>query len=285
MTTHTRTRTRTTAGVLLALAAAVLLAACSGPRYARETFHESRETEVVLRTRTDVNPGYEHPATISAIRMAHILASLDVRFDENEKKNARTPAIPVESVYPLGELVSRALAAADERQDVVVMAKFRERRLKLFTSETLTAFSVSLKNDQLYFQISRVGWPVPKNPNERIQEPKPGKEYQAFKVLPSSGVLPVGRQLVAVDWRRASFRRPEAIRVGAGGRVKRRTILMEEPEAEAPSAAPEDTVDLSDLTPAALRTLADLEEERRAGSVGEAEYRAKKRKILAEGTR
>ncbi|NNL66602.1 MAG: hypothetical protein HKP30_10190 [Myxococcales bacterium] len=278
-------RRRSVARVAFSLAVACLLSACSGARYSRETFHESRETEVILRARTDVNPRYEHPATISAIRMAHILASLDVRFDENEKKNARTPAIPVEAVYPLGELVSRALAAADERQEVVVMAKFRERRLKLFTSETLTAFSVSLKNDQLYFQISRVGFAVPKNPNERIQEPKPGKEFQAFKVLPSSGVLPVGRQLVAVDWRRDSFRRPEAIRVGAGGRVKRRTILMEEPEAQAPRAAPEDTVDLSDLTPEALRALADLEEQRRAGSIGEAEYLSKKRKILAEGTR
>ena len=263
-------------------AVSLLLAACGGPRYSRDTFYEGGDFRVVLRARTDVNPGYEHPTTISAVRLAHILASIDVRFDENETKNARTHAIPVELIYPLGEQLARALAKADPTQDVVIDASRHTRSLKLFTSERMTSIAASMKNDQLRIHVGRVDWAVPKNPNERVREIDVKKEFQSFKVLPSNGIVPIARQVVAVDWRRDSFRRADAIRIRSGGRVERRTVLMEEPEEVAPAVAPEDTLDLSKVSPAKLRALADLEEARQAGSIGEAEYMAQRRKILSE---
>lgn len=267
--------------LVVAACGALVVAACGGPRYSREIFHESGDFKVVLRERTDLNPRYEHPVTISAVRLAHILASLDVRFDEDETKNARAPAVPVELVYPLGELLAQALAKASPAEDVVVDAERRTRQLKLFTSKKLTSLAVYLKNDQLFVHVARVDWDVPKNPNERIREPDVDKEFQSFKVLPGSGIVPVARQVVAVDWRREGFRRADAIRIRSGGRVERRTILMEEPPDEAPSALPEETVDLGTLSPEALRALADLEEARRDGALSEAEYTAERRKILS----
>lgn len=267
------------------LAAALVLAGCAGPRYERETFYENRDITITLRGRTDVNPDYEHPVQVSAVRLSHILASLDVRFDDQEKKNARTPVVPIEAIYPLGELVSRALAAAKPEQEVVVSALLRSRKLKIFTEKTLTAFIVYMKNDQLVFHISRVGFTVPKNPNDRVHEPKQGKSYQDFKVLRSKSIVPIAPQAVAVEWRHPDFRKADAVRIGRGGKIKRRTVLIEEPEEEAPEETPADVVDLSTLTSDALRQLADLEDERRRGDINEAEYVARRRKILEKGAR
>jgi hypothetical protein len=269
----------------LALAAAPAWLAGCGARYVRDTIHEGRDIQIVLRSKSGQNPGYDHPATISAIRITHILASLDVRFEDQEKKNARTPAIPVELVYELGELLSQALQKADSTQEIVVMAQRRERTLKLFTEKRLTSFVVQLKNDQLLIHLSRIDWPMPKNPNERVREPEPGKELMKFRVLPGKSIVPVAPQSVAVDWRDDAFRRADAIRLAPGGRVERRTILLEEPPEQAPSAAPGSAVDLSTLSPEALRELADLEEQRRSGAVGEAEYLARRRQILERGQR
>jgi len=283
---------RSLALLVLAAPLAASLLGCFGPRYARETYHESRAVEVVLRGRTDVSPGYDHPATISSVRMAHILASLEVRFDDQEEKHARTPVVPVEAVYPLGDLVSGALAEAEPSQEVVVEATFRSRTLKIFTEKEQTALVVYLKDDTLVVHVARVGFPVPKNPNDRLREPRPGEEYQDFRVLGSDAIRPIAKQAVAVDWRDPAFRRADAIRLRPGGRVERRTILLEEPAAVAPEAGPAgapapsaEAVDLSELSPEALRRLADLEEERRRGVIDEIEYRARRREILAEGRR
>jgi len=276
---------RTVATLLLAVGGLVI-AAC-GPRYVRETFYEQRDYKLVLRGRSGTNPGFDHPASISAVRLTHILASLDVRFEEHEKKNARTPAIPVEFLYPLGDLVSKAFAKADATQELVVMAERRERTLKLFTEKRLTSLVLWLKGDQLYVHLSRLDWPMPKNPSERIREPVPGKAFQKFKVLPGTAIVPTAQQTVAVAWRDDGFRRADAIRLSPGGRIKRRTVLMEEPEALAPSRSRGDAegVDLSTLSPDALRELADLEEARRAGEVGEQEYLSRRREILGPGRR
>jgi hypothetical protein len=268
------------------VAAALALSSCLGPRYVRETYHEDRDVTITLRGRTDTNPGYEHPVQISAVRVSHILASLDVRFAGDEKKNARTPVVPLEAIYPLGQLVSGALAKAKPDQEVVVSAMIRSRKLKVFTEKTLTAFIVYMKNDQLVFHISRVGFAMPKNPNERIHEPKQGKTYQDFKVLRTKSIVPIAPQAVAVEWRHPDFRKADAVRVGRGGKIKRRTVLIEEAEEDVPDEAPDvDAVDLSTLTSDALRDLADLEDERRSGAIGEAEYVARRREILEKGAR
>ena len=266
---------------LALLAAAAVLAGC-GPRYVRETFYENRDIEIVFRARSDVPGSYEHPAQISSVRMAHILASMDVRFEEQQRKNARAPAVPVELVYPVGDLLAKAFAKAKPEQEIVVMAQRRARTMKLFTERLLTSFIVYMKNDQLFFKIHHVDFPMPKNPNERVREPRWDKEAMDFKVVPSKNIIVAGRQVVAVEWRDPSFRKGDAIRLGRGGKVERRTILLEEPEELVPDETPAgEAVDLSTLSPDALRALADLEEARRKGAIDEAEYVARRRQILA----
>jgi len=86
----------------------------------------------------------------------------------------------------------------------------------------------------------------------------------------------VGPQEVAVDWRDPAFREPRRISVTPTG-VHRRTILMESPETPAGEAERS-----GELSPAALRALADLEEARRAGRVSESEYQARRQEILEQ---
>lgn len=264
----------------LVAALALGLAGCLGPSWQRQTVYQDSDVEVVLRSEKGAPPAYDHPVTISAVRTAHILASLDVRLDDQEEKNARTPAVPLDLVFPLGELVADALAQADATQHVLVMARRTERNLKIFTEKRLTSFVVYMQNDRLYVHLGHVDWEVPRNPNERIYEPAPGKALMKFRVLGGRGILPVGPQAVAVDWRDDTFRRASSVRLRPGGRVQRRTILMEEPVEEAPAPRVEDTVDFSELSPETLRELADLEEARRSGEVSEAEYRARREDLL-----
>ena len=90
------------------------------------------------------------------------------------------------------------------------------------------------------------------------------------------GPEPTGHQSVAVDWREERFRNPTTIRVGPGGKMTRRTVLMEE---EAPAAEPAGDLALP-TDPAALRALADLEEARRSGAITEAEYQRRRRELM-----
>ena len=98
----------------------------------------------------------------------------------------------------------------------------------------------------------------------------------AFRTLASEGIDPIGPQRVAVHWRDERFRQPTNVRVGPGGKMSRRTILMQE---EAPAEAPLPAQSLPS-DPDALRALAELEEARRAGAVSEAEYQRRRREIL-----
>jgi hypothetical protein len=97
-------------------------------------------------------------------------------------------------------------------------------------------------------------------------------------VLASDGIDPTGHQSVAVSWKDDRFRNPTSVRVGPGGKVTRRTVLMEEeaPASEAPAAGESELP----ADPERLRALADLEEARRAGDITEAEYQRQRRQLL-----
>jgi hypothetical protein len=73
------------------------------------------------------------------------------------------------------------------------------------------------------------------------------------------------------------------VHVGPGGKVNRRTVLMEEEVPAEPDAAVSPEAMPSD--PEALRALADLEESRSKGELTEAEYLRRKRAILEAGSR
>jgi len=268
---------------LLALGCALLASAGCGTRYARVPIHQDDTATVVLRAELrDGKPlarGFLHPATISGVRLAHMLAQIDVRVgDGDDAKNERRPAIPTELVYPLGDLLAQALAKADPSQEVVVQAMRHERRLGLFTQTFATSFIAFVgEDDRLHLQLSRLDWPVPKGQEDEAREPVPGREVMAFRVLASEGVDPTGHQSVAVHWRDERFRNPTTVRVGPGGKVTRRKVLMEDetPAAEPPASGVELPSD-----PEALRALADLEEARRSGEITEADYQRRRRALL-----
>ena len=228
----------------LCLTAALLLGSAGcGTTYARVPVHEDDLAKVVLRAEQrdggPVDRGFAHPATIAGVRLAHVLAQIDVRVDKgDDAASERQPAIHTDLVYPLGDLLSRALAQADPSQEVVVEARRKERRLGLFTQAYFTSLVAWVGADGLlYLNLSRLDWPVPKGEEDQPREPVVGREVMAFRVLASEGVDPVGHQLVAVHWRDDRFRRPTTVHVGPSGKATRRTVLMEEEAPAAPEAA------------------------------------------------
>ena len=274
---------------LLCLPAALLAFACASP-YARVQIHQDDAIEVTLRARNEggqpVERGFRHPATISNVRLAHILASLDVRTGVTEDGGGeRVPAVQTELVYLLGDHLSAALKQADSTQEVVVQAIRRERTLGVFTQKYVTSLVAWVDaQDRLQIHLSRVDWLLPKGDKaEDLREPLAGRQVQSFRVIPSETASSAGPQGLAVDWRDRRFRKGSNLSVGVSGRVQRRTILMESPEVvvedavedRAPLALPSD--------PQILRQLADLEEARKRGEIPETEYARRRRELLSGG--
>jgi hypothetical protein len=256
-----------------------LAAASCGPRYARVTVHDRDGVTVQLRAEEGeaVKRSFAHPVTISEVRVTNILSRIDVRL-ESKKDSPRMPAIPAEFLYPLGDLVSAALAKADSSQEVVVQAIRKERRLGIFSQQHLTSFVVYVSGDDLYVHLSRVDYAIPKGSDEPVPEPWPNHEVMQFKVLTGDGIVPVGTQAVTVVWRDPLFRSGAHLRLGPGGKTLRREILFESREEETETTEPEIA---GHLSPETLRALADLEESRRQGTISEAEYQDRRRGILA----
>ena len=269
----------------LLLVIALLESPGCGTHYARVPLIDDGSTKVLLRAELrdgkPVERGFHQPATISGARIAHVLAQIDVRLGADEaEKSSRRGAVPVDLLYPIGDQLSAALAKADPDQEVVVQALRSERRLALFTDTFLTSFLAYVgADDLLYLHFSRLDWPVPKGGEEEQREPVAGQEVMAFRVLASEGVDPIGHQSVAVHWRDDRFQNPTSVRVGPGGKVKRRTVLMEDEGAAGAAAPPAGRLPTD---PASLRALADLEEARRSGALTEAEYQRQRRALLEQ---
>ena len=119
---------------------------------------------------------------------------------------------------------------------------------------------------------------IAKDYDDTVPEPWPNREVMRFKVLTGDGIVPVGAQAVAAAWRDPLFLSASQVRLGPRGKVMRREILFESLEEEAEPTAPGLT---GQLSPETLRALADLEESRRGGAISEAEYRDRRRSILA----
>lgn len=263
---------------------ALLIAAC-GPRYARIPVHEGGGLTVKLRAeRGDggfVERGFRHPATISAVRVAHVLSRIDARIDEGDGATVRA-AVPPEMLYDLGAAVSKAFARADANQEIVVQAIRTERRLGIFSDKYLTSFVAFMRGDELRIHFARSDWPIPKGLDDEVPEPWVNARATRFKLLPGEAMVSAGRQAVAVAWRDPVFRKPAASRLRAGGKAGRRTILL---EGDAPESGAEPSTSSSGIeggvSAETLRELADLEEARRAGAIGEAEYQRRRRELLS----
>jgi len=274
----------------LVLAVALVLA-CSGclTRTLRTPVVEERGLEIFLRGQKKggqaIDRGFEHPASIAPVRMAHILSRVDVRVDK-KKAPERAPAIPTNSLFAIADGVSKALAAADSSQQVVVMLVRREKRFVLFDHYFLTSFLAYIRGDRLFLHFSRIDWEVPPSrEKKRLPEPHEGKKQMKFSVHAGNSMMALDSQSLMVDWRDDVFKRPTAMQTLPGGRVVRRTILME--------SLPEDEDDLGsgdpasrkepapeDLSPKTLRDLADLAEQRAQGVISEGEFEVRRRQIL-----
>jgi hypothetical protein len=250
----------------------------------RRTVVEDSGVAIILRGKqkggVPIDQGYEHPAVISGVRLSHVLSRIDIR-SEDEKSSDRTPAIPADILFDVSDALSKGLAMADSSQEVVVMAKRRTRRLGVFNEDYLTSFVAFVKKDRLYIYLSRVDWPIPKNPSDtQAKEPQIDKPVMKFHVLPSEAMQAVSTQGVAADWRDPIFKLPTAVRVTATGKVVRRTILMESPPEKTQPQKEDENIVGGNLSPDTLRKLADLEDARRRGELTEGEYSSRKRSIL-----
>lgn len=237
--------------------------------------------------------GYDHPIAIAPVRVAHILSRLDLRAPgkrffilKRKDEKERAPVISTDSLYAIAEGVSKALAEANPGQQVVVQSIRNDTSLLVFDHDYLTDFVAYVKDDLLYIHFNHWEWEIPSRRKDRLPEPHPGKHPQEFSLLPSRAMTLVDGQSVAVHWRDPIFRRPTRTRITPGGKVVRKTILMEMEGGEVAPDLPADEAPIptdslpANLRPGTLRDLADLEERRRAGLVTEMQYEMERREIL-----
>jgi len=140
-----------------------------------------------------------------------------------------------------------------------------------------------VKGDMLHIRLFHLDWEQPGGGQQaKVDEPVPEKQVMRFRVLPGEAMQPEGAQGVAVAWRDPIFKTPTAVRITPTGKIVRRTVLMESeapPETESQEQALP-SVTSGNLSPAQLRALADLEEQRRDGKLNESEYQSRRAQIL-----
>lgn len=262
----------------------VLLATGCVTRPIQDKIFEQDYTTIYLRSykrgTSVVQKHYQHPFTLSPARAAHILSRIDVRTTDGEAE--RIPAIPTESLYLIGEGLSEAFEKADPNQEILVQSIRRTKRLGIFDRKHLTSFLAYRQDDLLYIHLGVVDWPVPPGREDRLPIPEVGNPSSKFRVIPSKGMTLIDTASVSVVWNDPVFAKATRTRITPGGRVVRRTILMESPDAgdeTAPVQQPVQTLP-ANLTPETLRALADLEDARRRGDLTESEYETERRRIL-----
>ena len=262
---------------------ALILLLAAGCITRREDVFREGTVDVFLRSekrwRQILEKDYEHPVTISPVRTAHILSRIDLRTGANEG-NQRVPAIPTELLLPIAEGVSKALAQADENQEVVVMAIRRFKRFHVFERKYLTSFVAYARDDRLYIHLAHSEWKIEQHRLDNIPEPRIGEHPMKFRLYSGTAMILVDAQSVAVEWRDPIFSRPTRTNILPTGEVTRKTILMESPPEEWSSGEPAVDALPENLSPEQLRALADLEERRQQGQITEAEYREQRRRIL-----
>jgi len=267
------------------LAAMTILGSGCITRTVRNTFFENASTRIVLvqekRGGKAVEQDFAHPLQIAPVRMAHILSRLDVRV-ETKKSIQRMPAIPTEALYEIADHLSNAFSQADPNQHIVVYSRRRAKRFGVFDRNYLTSFLIFAVDDSMYIHLSKVDWEIQKTGRrEKVPEPRIGDETNAFRVVVSTGMMVANPNAVMVDWENPIFKKPSRTHIAPGGKVVRRTILMEAPEE--PEPKPSEAVSKqipASLSAATLRALADLEDERANGEVTEADYSTRRRGIL-----
>ena len=272
--------------IRLPLLAALLICAGCGPKLIKtEVFRsDNKQVRVELRHTREggevVSKGYDHPATVAAVRLAHILATITFEdSDEGEKS-----AIRSEHLYLLADGLNQALAQAGPGDEVVAAALSQDRSLGIFTKDRATSFRIVFIDDQMHLSFYAI---------EKHLE-KPGvadeiKEYQiptefparrpAFKLIPGKAQATSGPRTLVVDWRSPVYRK--ALRLGRAGRgLRRRQVLMELPEEEEEAPAATRPGPPPAVTDAQIEALDQLDAARRGGLITEADFQRRRRLIL-----
>src|SRR5215510_13233273 len=142
-----------TARFLAAALLCVTAAACGGPKVVDEPVVSDDVLKISLRKVIEKGQprvrGNSHPATVSDVRIAHILASLEYR----DTKGTRRPVIRSESVYQLAESLNKAVKQATPDDDIVAAVFETDRRLGLFTNKKVTAFRMFFAGDLLRLEF------------------------------------------------------------------------------------------------------------------------------------
>lgn len=266
------------------LAAALWLTGC-GPKLVRQRIYDQPTARVELRHREQggeiLARSYSHPATISDVRIAHILGNLTFT-DKDEKQRA---VIRSADVYPLGEGIAKALEQATPNDEIAAASFPTDRQLGIFTDQRVTAFRVWLEGDDLRFEFYLVEAPLEKDGNKMSYREweipsEPSSTAPAFKLVPGQAQTRLGPDGVSVAWRDDYFRKPVALR-DRDGTSRRRTVLMELPPEKTETATAPAKANLpAGLSDQQIRALDLADADRSTGQITEAEYQHRRRLIL-----
>ena len=274
-------------GIGTALTAALLALAGCGPELVRQPIYTSEDGRVDVQLRRTLGDGgtlgrgYAHPAVISDVRLAHILAHLSYRGSDRDT----LPLIRSLQVFDLAEGLARAFAAAGPDDEVVARAHMTDRRLQIFTQEKVTSFRAHFEGDFLVLELFAVEEQVEKDPRNYTSHP-----YEPPAELPTSGLRVellageahslLGSRGFQIAWRDPVFRRPVSLSLRDGG-IRRRTILMETDEEGPVPERPAASVPIApELRDAQLSALDRLDGVRRSGLITEAEFQRRRRLVL-----
>jgi hypothetical protein len=268
----------------------LLVALCTlgcGPKLVRETVFENERALVQLRHLADggksVARGRAHPAVIADVRLAHILASIT----HEDRKGERSPTIRSEHVYELAEGMAKAFERAGPDDEVAAVAYVRDRHLRIFTTERVTAFRSWVDTTgELVIEFFAIEQDLPepdaRGPTRAWEPPAElSGDHPPFKLIPADAQRAAGPRGLAIAWRDDYYRRPVAMRI-RGGKVRRRTVLLEAPVDEVAPAAAQPAPVPADLSDPQRRALDQLEAERREGRVRETDYQ-RRRILILEG--
>jgi hypothetical protein len=206
------------------------------------------------------------------VRLAHILSALA----RESKPGQRDPVIRSEHVYELADGLAAALAKAGPDDEVVAIAKMRDRRFQIFTVDRVTSFRVWMATGQLYVQFFAIEQELDRDAAQKGYEVplEPPRNAPSWHLVAAHALAPIDDRTAAVDWRDDYWRKPVNLRVRSG-KVARRTVLMESQEDTEPvPPVPAGSTD------AQRRALDQLDVARRSGLVSEAEYQRRRRLVL-----
>lgn len=273
------------------IALAVLLAcaaALPGCMTTKKTIVERKGITVQLISRRGDDVELNHPVTIAPVRLAHILARIDIRLSVKDGQR-RVPGFHIDSLDSIAEGLARGLKEAGPNQRVIVYSIRRDKSLAIFDRQYLTSFIAYVHGEHLFIHLSRSDWEIPPRRKDNLPEPKIGKFPSKFRIVPGTAMKMVDEQSLAIAWRDDLFAKPTRTRVTPSGKMMRKTILMESEEPEIDPIAESDAIEAEQkqqlVVPAGisaktLRALADLQERRKRGEISEHDYQRERRKIL-----